>query len=319
MALFLPGGAGQLTAQRLHQLNQDMLPCRLFRFNEHGSAGEVDRGDLGNLETSLLPRQIAPPLGEGELAMLERLVSGYGVSAVCRHDGSLSLRVNGLEFAQLYEGSFRTTTETHSVSRRSSPACDPFLSGNTLSSKEVEGLAAELVQRRHAGASDRRHPLYRGSPECWLDAAVRANLELIDANLLPDRLHGEVLTQSGLASGRADLLAISREGRLTVLELKAGEDIHLALQALDYWLRVAWHSGRGELDNLFPGMSVLREEPKLILVAPAICFHPATDTILRYFPSKICVERVGLNLEWQDKLKVVLRLSGCRSPVSHEV
>jgi hypothetical protein len=190
---------------------------------------------------------------------------------------------------------------------------------DTLTPNDVEMLAVELAQRRNASAPDRGHPLYRGWPECWLDSAVRANLELIDANLLPDRLHGEVLAQSGLASGRADLLAISQEGRLTVLELKVGEDIHLPLQALDYWMRIAWHSRRGELDNLFPGMRVLREDPKLMLVAPAICFHPATDTILRYFPPHICVERVGLNLEWQNRLKVVLRLSGCRAPVSHEV
>jgi hypothetical protein len=58
------------------------------------------------------------------------------------------------------------------------------------------------------------------------------------------------LAQSGLASGRADLLAITRDGRLTVLELKAGEDIHLPLQALDYWRRIAVHSKAGELDNL---------------------------------------------------------------------
>ncbi len=319
LSLFLPDGAGQLTAQRLNQLNQDMLPCRLFRFNQHGSAGEVDRSDLGNLRTSLLPQQIASLLGDGERAMLERLVTNHGVSAVCRHDGSLSLRVNGLEFAQVYEGRFRSAKETRGVPGRNTSPSNPFLSGNTLTPNEVEALAAELAQRRHAGAADRRHPLYRGSPECWLDATVRANLELIDANLLPDRLHGEVLAQSGLSTGRADLLAISRAGRVTVLELKAGEDIHLPLQALDYWMRIAWHSRRGELDHLFPGMTVLREEPKLLLVAPAICFHPATDTILRYFPPQISVERVGLNLEWQDKLKVVLRLSGCRSPVSHEV
>ncbi len=319
LALFLPDGGGQLTAQRLRQLNQDMLPCRLFRFNQHGSAGEVDLQDLGNLESSLLPRQAAASLGAAERAMLERLITGCGVSAVCRRDGSLSLRVNGLEFAQVHQGRFRTAKHPGGIPSRNSPAGDPFLSGETLTPNEVEALAAELSQRRHAGAPDRRHPLYRGSPECWLDAAVRANLELIDANLLPDRLHGEVLAQSGLASGRADLLAISRDGRLAVLELKVVEDIHLPLQALDYWMRIAFHSRAGELDNLFPGMTVLREEPKLLLVAPAICFHPATDIILRYFPSNICVERVGLNLEWQDRLRVVLRLSGCRSPVSHEV
>jgi hypothetical protein len=81
---------------------------------------------------------------------------------------------------------------------------------------EIRAMAAELAQRRYAEAPDLRHPLYRGTPECRLDSAVRANLELIDANLLPDRLHGEVLAQAGLASGQADLLAITRDGRLTV-------------------------------------------------------------------------------------------------------
>jgi hypothetical protein len=319
LALFFPDGAGQLTAQRLRHLDHALLPCRLFRFNQHGSAGELDLADLGNLSTTLLPRQIAPPLGEKERRMLERLTCEYGVNAVPRHDGTLSLRVNGLEFAQVVAGRFLSSKEPRGGPGRDSPAGRPYLLGNTLSANEVEALAAELVQRRHAGAADRRHPLYRGSPECWLDAAVRANLELIDATLLPERLHGEVLTQSGTAGGRADLLAISRQGRLTVLELKASEDIHLPLQALDYWMRIAWHCKEGDLDDLFPGMTVLREDPKLLLVAPAICFHPATEIILRYFPASICVERVGLNLEWQDKVKVVLRLSGWQSPVSHEV
>ncbi len=35
-----------------------------------------------------------------------------------------------------------------------------------------------------------------------------------------------------------DVLTLTREGRLAVLELKADEDIHLPLQGLDYWARV---------------------------------------------------------------------------------
>ena len=35
-----------------------------------------------------------------------------------------------------------------------------------------------------------------------------------------------------------DLLTLDRNGRLTVIELKADEDLHLPLQALDYWIRV---------------------------------------------------------------------------------
>ena len=35
-----------------------------------------------------------------------------------------------------------------------------------------------------------------------------------------------------------DLLTLDRNARLVVLELKADEDLHLPLQALDYWIRV---------------------------------------------------------------------------------
>ena len=38
-----------------------------------------------------------------------------------------------------------------------------------------------------------------------------------------------------------DLLTVTRDGRLAVLELKADEDIHLVLQAASYWLRIAAH------------------------------------------------------------------------------
>lgn len=34
---------------------------------------------------------------------------------------------------------------------------------------------------------------------------------------------------------------MTRDGRLAVIELKASEDIHLALQAVDCWLRVRLH------------------------------------------------------------------------------
>lgn len=43
LQLFLPDLAGNLTAQRLRWLHPDKLCCRLFRFNQHGSAGEMTR------------------------------------------------------------------------------------------------------------------------------------------------------------------------------------------------------------------------------------------------------------------------------------
>ncbi|MBV9611989.1 MAG: YkgJ family cysteine cluster protein [Acidobacteriaceae bacterium] len=55
LCVFLPEQAGNLTAHRLRWLTGEPLDCRLFRFNAHGSAGEVDPEDLGNLETRVTP------------------------------------------------------------------------------------------------------------------------------------------------------------------------------------------------------------------------------------------------------------------------
>src|SRR5947208_2908632 len=59
LSLFLPDGAGNLTAHRLRWLREDVLQPRLFLFNEHGSAGEVDPQDLGNLETRVASGSVA--------------------------------------------------------------------------------------------------------------------------------------------------------------------------------------------------------------------------------------------------------------------
>ena len=48
------------TAHRLHWLTSEALRPRLFRFNDHGSAGEVDLRDLGNFDTRIAARSLLP-------------------------------------------------------------------------------------------------------------------------------------------------------------------------------------------------------------------------------------------------------------------
>ena len=50
-------------------------------------------------------------------------------------------------------------------------------------------------------------------------------------------LHAGAALSSG-DRGLLDMLDAGPAGRLTVIELKADEDLHLSLQALDYWIRV---------------------------------------------------------------------------------
>jgi hypothetical protein len=223
LALFLPDTAGNLTAHRLRWLSGETLEVRLFRFSAHGSAGEVDPRDLGNLETK--------------------------VQATACH------------------------------------------------TREVKGISA------HA--------------ERCLEVAVRCNLTTIEPSLQMNPVHGQVLAFSAGDRDVIDLLAVSPRGRLAVIELKVTEDIHLPLQALDYWMRVAWHAERGELQHLFPGTPLERRPPRLMLIAPAMAFHPSNATILRYFSSEIEVERIGVSSDWQRHFRVVLRLNGAEAPISH--
>jgi hypothetical protein len=113
-----------------------------------------------------------------------------------------------------------------------------------------------------------------------------------------------------------DLLACDRQGRLAVLELKASADVHLPLQALDYWVRVKWHLDRGEFpaSGYFPGIELRPEPPRLLLVSPSLDFHPTTETILGFFSPAIAVERIGLGVEWRRELRVMYRLAGARPP-----
>ena len=177
-------------------------------------------------------------------------------------------------------------------------------------------MARELARLRTPDAADRENALYSVQPERWLESQLRAHLGDIDASLEPAPLYGQVPAFAGSERGVLDMVAAERTGRLAVLELKASEDVHLPLQALDYWLRVEWHLERGEFSErgYFPGISLVRQPPRLLLIAPGLDFHPTTETILRYFSPAIPIERIGLGVEWRRKLKVVFRVRGSASP-----
>ncbi|MDP2997985.1 MAG: hypothetical protein Q8N47_10890, partial [Bryobacterales bacterium] len=153
-------------------------------------------------------------------------------------------------------------------------------------------------------------------PEQILEARVRADLESIHPTLLPGPVYGQAPTFAAGERDVIDLLAADRYGRLAVVELKASQDLHLPLQALDYWMRVRWHAARGEFTarGYFPGVPLSREPPRLLLVAPAFEFHPTTETILRFLSPEIEVERIGLAVEWNQRVRVVLRARGAERP-----
>jgi len=154
------------------------------------------------------------------------------------------------------------------------------------------------------------------SPEASLEQKLREEPRAIDPLVVRKPIYRQVPAWAGIERGILDLLACEASGRLVVIELKASADPHLPLQALDYWLRVRWHLEQGDFPGkgYFRGIALLRDPPRMVLVAPALAFHPTTEIILHYFSRSIDVQRVGVAVEWQKEIRVLFRLRGAQRP-----
>jgi hypothetical protein len=300
LRLFLPEGTGKLLAHRAKALRASMN-IEFYELNSAlGRARRVDANALGNVMTWLVARREV----EGILAAaapqidpIRRMAPDAIAVNVVPGTREIALRYRGADFARWRDGVifFGLGDARRPLTHASKP--------------DLDKLVRSLAAHRHPAAQDFSHALYRMQPERWLETLVAADPGRIDARLDPRFLYTQVPAFTASDRGVIDLLGVTREGRLAILELKAGEDIHLALQAADYWLRVRWHQEQGDLRRYgyFPGVELRPEPPLLFLVAPAIRFHPATSTLLPYLSAEIEIARVGLAENWRRGLRIVLR------------
>jgi hypothetical protein len=225
--------------------------------------------------------------------------------------------VHGLEFARVRHGA-----STHSFAREDEVTFGAGANETPLS-EENEPLCRNLFERlflsRHTDGAH-TDPLFRMAPERWLESRLRSGIAELLPELRGEQIYAQVPALSTGDRGMLDLLTLDRNGRLVVLELKASEDLHLPLQALDYWIRVrALNADRRaappacaplsafERSGYFTGAEVSTLPPRLILAAPALRIHPANETVLRYFSREIEWEFIALSEHWRRELKIVFR------------
>ncbi|HLI85266.1 MAG TPA: hypothetical protein VKV17_15205 [Bryobacteraceae bacterium] len=301
LAIYVPAGKERAVALRLICLDPNAARLELFSYSPQDYVARADPRDFGNLDTQLEPCR--RPLPEDSANERWRsIIALPGVELVPKHNARAGLRVRGVEFAELAGKDLLFGGERQPAGEHQAA--------------EIRSLVERLAAARSADAGDRQHPLYRGNPEAWLESQVRRHIEIIDPTLLPDPIYGQVPAFAGGERGVLDLLAVDRSGRLAVVELKASADLHLPLQALDYWIRVKWHLDRGEFgaQGYFPGIELRPEPPRLLLVSPSLEFHPTTEALLRFYAPEIEVERIGLGLEWRRGCEVMFRLTGAERP-----
>ncbi len=326
LKVVVPAGAWRTTAERMAWLNHAAADFQLFTLDERSEElAAVDFRDTGNFDSRLVHAFSAAAAIERRQAGIDRLLALVPVAARERVEVRASsatevgLLLHGLEFARVRHGfaanSFAGENEiTFGAGANETPL-----------TAENEGLCRDLCARlflsRHADGVH-TDPLFRLQPERWLEARLRAGIAELLPGLRGDLLYTQVPALSTGDRGMLDLLTLDRNGRLAVIELKAEEDLHLPLQALDYWIRVralnddrqpgvGGGGGRPlsafERQGYFAGAEVSPLAPRLLLAAPALRIHPANEPVLRYFSPQVEWELIALTEHWRRELKVVFR------------
>lgn len=175
---------------------------------------------------------------------------------------------------------------------------------------DFQALIAALRRHRTPMARDATHPLYRAYPERWLEAVVRRQVNVIDDALDPAYVQGQCPHFGRHTVGVADMLTLTRTGRLAVLELKADADADVIWQGLTYWLHALHHWRQGDFvrRGYFTGAELdASAPPQLYLVAPTLRFHPVTRAVARRLRADIPLTLVGVNERWRQALRVVFR------------
>jgi hypothetical protein len=324
LKVIVPDGAWRTTAERMAWLNHGAADFQLFTLDERSEElAPVEFRDTGNLESRLVHAFSAAAAIERCQAGIDRLLGLVPQAARERVEvraasaTEVGLLLHGLEFARVRHGA-----AAHSFARENEITFGAGANETPLTD-ENEGLCRDLCARlflsRHADGAQ-TDPLFRLQPERWLEARLRSGIAEVLPGLRGDLLYTQVPALSTGDRGLLDLLTLDRTGRLAVIELKAGEDLHLPLQALDYWIRVRAlnedrQPGAGggrplsafERQGYFPGAEVSPLAPRLLLAGPALRIHPANEPVLRYLSPQVEWELIALSEHWRRELKVVFR------------
>ena len=297
LLLYVPLHQEASAAARAAVLDPSRVACHLYVYDDRDCVGEIDLADAGNIKSTLpaCHRPIAPNLEKPSSFDLPPYVDRIEQS-----DGTTSLRIRGLEFGrasghQLFCG----------IGRK-----------RPCSEATLAAMANEIARLRHPDAEDRQHPLYSQYHEGWLESQVLDNPQIIDASLNRTPIYGQVPVFTGPDRAIVDLLGIDDTGRLAVIEIKVAADLQLPFQALDYWLRVRKHLAAGDFERFgyFPDMTIRRDPPRILLVAPALEFHSTTEMTIEALIPHLDITRIGVAANWREELRVMFRLRGAERP-----
>jgi len=218
------------------------------------------------------------------------------VDAVLAKQGE-TLRFFGLPFARIRQTAGEEKVWFGTENKRQ------LLTENNFA--EFTALIEELKIYRQFDSANKRHAFFRLAPEAWLEAILRRNVKLLDANLILSPVHNQFRAERD----KIDLLALRRDGRLIIIELKVAPDREVVFQAADYWRKIEVQRRAGNLQGakIFGDLKISNQHALVFIVAPFLSFHRDFDFLAQTISKEIEIFRFDLNENWREKLKVLGR------------
>jgi len=170
---------------------------------------------------------------------------------------------------------------------------------------ELKDLIENLKIYRRFDSTNKQHALFHLAPEAWLEAILRQNIKLLDANLILSPVYNQFRAEND----SIDLLALRKDGRLIVIEIKVAPDREIIFQAADYWRKIELQRKSGNLQKakIFGDLEIADAPAICYLVAPTLSFHRDFDFLARTVSQEIEIYRFDINKNWRESLKVLSR------------
>jgi hypothetical protein len=290
--------------RKLHALLNESSKSRINIFEIDRKPDPPKIVELRPLKVSDLwrekPKKLAlrPNLEPSETARRIIAPSPEKIDVVYSRNGE-TLRFHGMAFARVRQMLDREKA-WFGIERDRRPL-------NENSWPEFREFVREIETHRHSDADNKRHDLYRLAPEAWLESILRRNIKLLDANLILSPIYNQFRT----SSDKIDLLALRKDGRLVIIELKTSPDREMIFQAADYWRKIELQRRKGELKKarVFGDLEILDKPAFVYTVAPALSFHRDFEMFAGMLAKDVELWRFELHENWREMPKVLQRRS----------
>lgn len=168
-----------------------------------------------------------------------------------------------------------------------------------------ERLLDDVTHYRSDDPPNKKHEFYHRATEAWLESLLRRNIAQLDANLILSPIYDQFRS----SSGKIDLLALRKDGRLVIIEVKTSPDREMVFQAADYWRKIEFQRRKGVLAeaDLFEGRRIADRPALVYLVAPALSFHYEHEYFSRAVSPEIELWRFDLHQNWRKAIKALSR------------